>query len=443
MSDWKAQILLKAEQLLKDGEPDEAAQICNKLLNEDPDDAYALFVLARCFTDAGRFGLCVTIYRRILDIKPLDPPSWNNLGLALYSIQNMEEAERCFLKAIELDPYDSHAYHNMTALKADQCNPTEALRYGDLACHFGNEEQRRDSQKNTSMPLLGLGRWYEGWRAFDAHLGSKWRRDRQYAKEGYWNGKPGQTVVFGAEQGLGDEILFSSMLPDALNDTHGIIECDYRLEGLFRRSFPQATIYGTRHDKKIDWPRFHQIDARCPMGSLGKFYRNRAENFPREPYLIACPDRRRMYHDMLAKLPGRKIGIAWTGGTKITRTDIRSLSIEDVEAFVRRFPNDTFISLEYKGNAVPDGVHYWPWITRTQDYDDTAALVAELDCVVSVTTTVALLAGALGVNVQALVPLQPTWHWGYEGAMPWFPISLHRGDIASSLAAMEDVLDGH
>jgi hypothetical protein len=120
----------------------------------------------------------------------------------------------------------------------------------------------------------------------------------------------------------------------------------------------------------------------------------------------------------LDKLPGRKIGIAWTGGVHSTRTKDRSLTLENLKPLLS-LPGITWVSLEYKGDAVPEIIH-WPVLTQSKDYDDTASLVAELDHVVSVTTTVALLCGAMGKPCDVLVPQHPTWHWAEYGDMPWY-----------------------
>lgn len=419
---------IKLVESLIDRDPDEAARLCNLALNDDPDNAVALYYLGRIFSQASRYGLSANLYKRVTELHPEDAASWNNLGYAFHTIGKYDEAEKHFRKALSLDSGDWHAHNNMTTLMAARVRPHEAIDAGKYALFFANsDEERAQTLENLALTQLGMKNWKDGWENFEYGLGKKWRRERQYFKEGRWDGSPGKKVVFYGEQGIGDEIMFASMLPDALEDADGIIECDQRLAGLMRRTFPQATVHGTRHDKDISWPD-PSIDARCAFGSLGKYYRRTSESFPRQPFLIPCPDRRKMYRALLDSLPGRKIGIAWTGGTKITRTEHRSLEVERVEKLARESYDVSFVSLEYKDTGSPGGVHHFPFATRTNDYDDTAALVAELDGVISVTTAVALLAGSIGTPCEVLVPKEPTWHWGYEGSMPWFDLNLHRGD---------------
>lgn len=444
MNDQEA---IRAEQVLDAGDPDEAASICNRLLNDNPDNHAALYVLGRCFIAAGRYGLAATLYRRVVDLLPESSAAWNNLGHCLHSVNDLDQAEDIFLKANTLDPYNYEPYNNLTALMAARRRPDEAIRYGKLALWYAPSEDRAGKQatayENMSLSLLATRQWQEGWQAFEYGLGKKWRRERQYQSEGRWDGTPGETVVFCGEQGIGDEIMFGSILPDAIRDTNAIIECDNRLKGLFQRSFPTATIYGSRHERgELPWVNNHRIDARCAFGGLGKFYRNSDDSFPREAFLVPCPTRRAMYRAALDRMPGKKIGVAWTGGTKLTRTDHRSLTASEIAAFIAKYPEHSFVSLEYKGDDIPAGIHHWPWATRTADYDDTAALVSELDAVISVTTAVALLAGAVGTECHVLVPDEPTWHWVYQGEMPWFDLQLYRGDLRSSLTQIGEVTCG-
>lgn len=421
--------MIEAERLLEAGDPDGAMQLCAAALNENPDDTHALFVLARCNSAASRFGIAANINRRVTELSPLSSHAWNNLGHSYHSIGDLSRAEEYTRKAIQLDPSNGKAYNNLTAILAARVRYKEAIETSKYALFFAEDESDRHHVKESvSLSYLGSGEFGIGWDYYESGLPSKYRRERTYRNEERWDGSPGGKIVCYGEQGIGDEIMFASIIPDVMEDADVIIECDRRLEGLFRRSFPGAEVHGTRFDKAVSWPR-DNIRARCAFGSLGRFYRRDALSFPRQPYLTACPLRRKMYCALLDSLPGKKIGLAWTGGTKTTRMKDRSISIEAVENFVARHPEVSFVSLEYKDTGSPKGVHNFPFITRTNDYDDTAALVAELDGVISVTTAVALLAGALGTECHVLVPQEPTWHWGYEGEMPWFPLKLYRGEL--------------
>jgi hypothetical protein len=129
-----------------------------------------------------------------------------------------------------------------------------------------------------------------------------------------------------------------------------------------------------------------------------------------------------------------KVGITWTGGIKRTLSEQRSLLLKDIEPILRQ--DATFISLQYK--SVPEAVtfeedtgikiHHWSHATQTDDYDDTAALIAELDLVITVQQSAVHIAGALGKPTWVMVPKAPLWRYGLTGeTMPWYKsVKLYR-----------------
>jgi ADP-heptose:LPS heptosyltransferase len=188
-------------------------------------------------------------------------------------------------------------------------------------------------------------------------------------------------------------------------------------------------VYGTRFKDVIDWADKHEVEGRIAFGSLPKMYRNKDEDFSGEPYLVADPERRIQWRALLDSLGDKpKIGLSWQGGTVKTGRLRRSVSLESLSPVLRQ--EATFISLQYK-NAAEEieqmeemygiKVHHWPRAVEAKDYDETAALVAELDMVISVTTAVIHLAGGLGVPCTVLVPKHPMWRYGLtEETMPWY-----------------------
>jgi hypothetical protein len=205
-----------------------------------------------------------------------------------------------------------------------------------------------------------------------------------------------------------------------------IIECDSRLVGLFKRSF-NCRVFGTRYNKEIDWPQKVNADASVAFGSLPGFYRNENSEFTGAPYLVADDERRLMWRALLKTFGDKlKIGITWTGGTKKTGQIERSLTLKDMEPIWRQ--DATFISLQYVDAPETQEIerdhgikiHHWPHATQSKDMDDQAALMAELDLVITVQQTAVHLGGGLGVPVWALIPKAPIWRYGIEGDdFPW------------------------
>jgi len=217
-----------------------------------------------------------------------------------------------------------------------------------------------------------------------------------------------------------------------------IIECSAKLEGLLRRSFGCPT-YGTVLIKGGQrWPAEYPVDASVALGSLPGFYRNSDEAFPGTPYLVADPQRRIQWRALLDSLGDKpKVGLAWTGGIKRTGYSRRSLDLKDLMPILKQ--DATFVSLQYKDAPEVDelraagvDIHHWPHGVQSQDYDDTAALVAELDLVITVATAVVNLAGGLGKPCWVLTPKAPLWRFGLTGnAMPWYKsVRLYRQHAA-------------
>jgi hypothetical protein len=339
----------------------------------------------------------------------------------------IDEALGAARKALGLATNNKHKalyLNNIGSLFLDRGDFKDAEDYFRQSIELDGEEWR--AKHNLALSLLAQGRWKEGWENYSFSMGTTSRISWKYRKgneEPTWDGTKGQKVIIFGEQGLGDEISFASMIPDACTDAKVIIDCDPRLKGLFTRSFPEAKVYGTRKDKALNWPKEDQtFDASISMGELGKLYRNSLESFPGTPYITPCPDRGRGWKGTFSETYKPVIGIAWTGGTWTNGSANRFLPLEDWGPIFKAV-DAHWVNLEYKPteDVSKFGVHTYPWATLTKDYDDTAALVAACDMVVTMQTAVAHLAGAMGVPVWVMVPKNSQWRYGEDGeTIPWY-----------------------
>lgn len=422
-------LVAEAEFLRANGRADEALRLCNEVLNDKFDTPEALFLVGRCFLEAGKVGLAHAIYMQFLRLKPNAGAAWNNLGRCYQELNMLDESERCFRRALKLEPEDASALSNLGLVHLNRCETRLAIEYSKRALAISSEF--RGAKHNLGLAQLMDGEWKEGWENYEASVGYNVdRKERVYRDEDRWNGMPGQCVIAYGEQGIGDEISFASCIPDLVNDcTETVIECDGRLAGLFQRSFPKAKVHGTRFREMIDWMDQHVLEGRVAFGSLPKYYRNKDEDFPGTPYLVADPERRLQWRALLNSLGDKpKIGLSWQGGTGKTGKLRRSVSLDALLPVLKQ--DATFISLQYK-NASQEvevfedshgiKIHHWPRCVEAKDYDETAALVAELDLVISVTTAVIHLSGALGVPCLVLTPKNPMWRYGLtKETMPWY-----------------------
>lgn len=404
--------------LTEAGKPDEALKVCSRMLNENPDDPAVLYSSGRIFLEAERTGMAYAFLKRAVEIAPFKGAVWNALGRCYQELGKYDEAEHAFRKAVKIDDKDFHPLVNLGLLYLNRCDPERAIDFSNKALAINPKDT--DALLNRGISYLQQGRWKEGWEGYATNLGlMKVRKERIYGEETRWQGEKNKVVVCYGEQGIGDEVSFGSCIPDLIRDSKKvIIETEKRLVGLFKRSFPEADVYGTRYENEISWCFDYQIDHRVPLGGLPQFYRQKNEDFPGTAYLKADPERVIQWKALLDSLgPEPKIGITWTGGLNHTGRKRRSFDLETLLPLLKQKAH--FISLQYKDAPEVEEfekkhgikVHHWKRAVQTDDYDDTAALVESLDLVVSVTTAVIHLAGGLGKPCWVMTPKHPMWRY--------------------------------
>jgi tetratricopeptide (TPR) repeat protein len=394
--------------------------IIERYLREDPDDPQALVVANYMNIQAANYPLAYLFARRVTELCPRDPVSWTNLAQVCKFMQREKEGERAAKQGLSLAAKDYDRvllYLNLASIYMDADRFAEAAELLQKALKL--EPTNKKLLGNLGMCQLALHEWGKGWKNYHDFIGLEERSRQIYQdpEEPEWDGAPGQTVLLYGEQGLGDEICFASMVNDAI-DRAGklILNVDKRLLGLFKRSFPKATIYGNR-DKPVSQSEYGKIDASLAMGQVGEFFRLSAEDFPAAPYLKPDPDRVYMWKALFAAKHKPVIGIAWTGGIWHTGSRHRSCTLEQLLPLFQTV-DAHWVSLQYKDAAKEiaafrakhdiDLVQY-PHGTLTQDYDDTAAMVASLDAVVAVPTAVVHLAGAIGAPCIAMKSSKSCW----------------------------------
>lgn len=422
--------LSRARQLSDSGDPEGAWRLIEPHLMRDPDDRQALCVAAFVLRKAGRLPMAHAFARRLTQLEPGEATGWINYGQICNELFQLEEGEAAYREGLKVacDPTSlGMLYTNLSALLIDHGRFAEALPLTDLALKATPES--KGARANRGFCQLALKNYAEGWKNYRACVGTSSRRKVQYKGEPEWDGSPGKKVVLYGEQGLGDEICFASMVPDALKDCAKVVlDVDARLTGLFRRSFPTAVTYGTRHATAADgirWaPKDCDFDASLSLGCLGEYYRTSAESFPSTPYLLADPERVLMWKALFSSKAKPVIGIAWTGGTWSSGSTFRQLKLAQLRLLFEAI-DAHWVSLQYK-DAQPEidalkgvDIRQYPQATLTKDYDDTAALVASLDMVVSIPTAVVHLAGALGTPCIAMN--SPAACWKFTAGLPFHP----------------------
>jgi Tfp pilus assembly protein PilF len=420
MTSANAETLTQCVALWDKGELDQAMDLLKKEMLEHPDDPRAIGIAAHIYEKAGNTPVAYNLFKLVKDMAPTEGSNWLNFGRCAEDLWKRADAERAYARALSITNRETTrvmCYGNLAAMCIDHGEFEKARRHIEKALKL--DPQSKTALSNLGFCQLAAGEWEEGWKNYRNTLGTDWRKKVQYSGEPEWDGTPGQAVVLYAEQGIGDEVCFASMIEDAARVCRKVIvECDKRLETLYRRSFPQVTVYGTRNKKHLKWAKEDQaIDASFPIGQLAEFFRKSPADCPQQPYLTADAERVEMWRSLWAKKGKPAIGIAWSGGIPKTGEKFRHAGLEQWESLLALDAH--FVSLQYKGDEQHPKVHEYPYATRTADYDDTAALVASLDLVVAVPTAAVHLAGALGTKVIAMHG--PMDCWKYHAGIPFHP----------------------
>lgn len=411
---------LAAAYAVLDEDPDEALRLAHDILRDDPDHQAALFIAGTVYSRAERYGTSLAVFERIVKLNPKRHEAWSNCGMSLIECGQPAKAAEMFRRAIEHDPRPSYMA-NLGAAYLTLGNYTEATKWASKALAI---EDSDGAHSVMGFAALAQGDWAKGWAGYERILGGRFRKQILIGDEPKWDGSEVESLFIYGEQGLGDEIMFASILPDAIPKAKRIVlECDKRLKGLLQRSFPQIEVKGTRRGEK-PWADGQTFDAGCAAGSLAYLFRPDKSACPKTPYLVADPERRLQWRALFDSWGKPVIGLAWSGGKAATQRRQRRIGLEAFRPLIES-TDAVFVSLQYEDpsdeiaqSGLP--VRHIHRAVQSPDYDDTAAFVAELDKIVGIHTTVHHLAGAMGKASTILVPERPMWNYATGDSLPWY-----------------------
>lgn len=414
----------------------EAERLYSQLLEQNHDNAGLLAMMGTVCIHTGRMGLAISLLERSTSKKP-DGDAFCNLGIAYKQSGQYVKCREAFAKALKHDP-SPNTMANYASLFINIGQPDVAVKHAKDAIKADPECSM--AHWALGMGQLELGMFGDGFDSCEWGFDAKMRIRRNIDDKPYWDGTEGKTIAVYGEQGLGDEIMFASMLPDLMAKNNVIFECHPRLKTLFEKSFPGLPCYGTRDQQEITWQNGHDIDYAVSIGSLGKWFRRSRDAFPGTPYLNA---------DALPRGRKFRVGISWTGGLKEGRVRTRRVPLAWWQSILN-VPDVEFVSLQYTdADAEIDAVNSLGYDikkrpeAKAQDYYDTAQLVKSCDLVISCCTSIVHLAGALGVPCWVMVPSRPAWRYGVTGGMPWYrSVRLYRqpkGDADAWKPVVEQV----
>lgn len=433
-----------------------APELFELLLDVEPLNASVLHALGTSYMRAKRYSLAELVFRYSLTLQPDRLEVLSNLGVTLINQGRHAEAREQFAKAYALSPDLLETQINMMTAYVNNGTPEECLKW--VYKILDKYPDNRDALWNGALAQLELYNFSDGWDWYASGLvpclnSTQTRKRRHYHEKDkvpLWNGAAGPVTVIYGEQGVGDEIMGASMLPDAAERTPIIFEAHPRLANIFRHSFGEKfPIYGTR---KVPWnenlfTQWHSVEAQLPLLGLGQFFRRRAEDFPRTPYLKPYPKLVEKYKRRLTALSDKpKIGISWKGGTIHTRNDLRSIPLQHWIPIFQGVDAE-WISLQYDPaeaygwntpivesfcNETGMLLHHWPEVINDLD-EGYGGLINALDLVVTVHQSLIHACGAFGVPCWVLTPKRCAWPFGVRGTqVVWY------GDHVRQMRQEED-----
>ena len=405
-----------------------AADAYRTAVGAEPPDLDALHQLAFVESRLGRYDEAYQNFQRLLEVVPDSPRAHHNFGLWQLECGYAEEALASFRRAHALQPEEPASLACVGHALRDLARLDEAIATYDKV--LATQADFADVVGNRSQALLMRADWPAGWDAYEQRFGPGGAQARTRSLR-RWRGMPlsGKKIVVLPEQGIGDEILFASCLPDLIATAGAcVVECNARLVKLFARSFPKAQVCAA--DTKATTASA-MTDFEISAGSLPQQFRRGTAAFPvHVGYLKAEPARQIFWRDSGLLADARiRIGMAWRGGSLRNRQYLRSLNLPDLLP-VLQTPGCAFISLQHGDYA--DEIHTlrerqgidlrMPQFNIATDLDELAAMISALDLVITVDNTIANLAGALGVPVWVLLPFSAEWRYGLNAEiMPWYP----------------------
>jgi tetratricopeptide (TPR) repeat protein len=456
--------------------PEDALASYDKAIALKPDYAEAYNNRGIAFGSLKRPQDALGSYDRAIALKPDYAEAHYNRGIDLGDLQRPEDARASYDKAIALNPEYVDAYYNRGNALVDLQRPEDALTsydkaialkpdYADVYNSRGNalvvlkrpEDARASYDKaialnpdyadaywNQSLCLLLMGHFEQGWRQYEWRK----RRNKPIAVRSYdqplWLGEEniaGKTLFIYWEQGLGDTIQFCryAKLVAELG-AQVILEVPKPLMGLLADLAGVAKL--TEPESAL--PAF---DYHCPLLSLPLAFKTTLSNIPGTiPYLKSSADKSRRWREKLGARDKLKVGLVWSGGFRPNQPELWSVNsrrnIPLAKLAMLKHPDIEFYSLQ-KGEPAEselaelvrnnwDGPDVIDVASELNDFSDTAALVENLDLVISVDTSTAHLAGALGKPVWILNRFDTCWRWLLDRSdSPWYPTAkLYRQEKA-------------
>jgi Flp pilus assembly protein TadD len=434
-----------------------AESLYRQVLAIDPTNTDAMHLIGVLALHVNRPDLGLDFLKRAIAIKADVATYHSNLGLTLQALGDHDGALEAFDAALALQPDLAEVHNNKGAALEDMGRRDEALKSYGRSCALRDDAaepynnmgtlyaERGDIDKamgcfrrameldptfgepfmNLGMCLMLKGKFEEGARHYERrwHTRKLPLRPRAF-EQPQWIGQniAGKTLLIHAEQGMGDTFQFIRFAPLlARRGVRVVAEMQVEVIDVIRRmpSIAEAVVTGESLPK-FDW--------HCPTMSLPLAFGVNLGNIPANlPYLDADPDLADLWGERLGPADGMfTVGLVWAGRPTHKNDHNRSMTLE-ILGPLADIPDIRFVSLQkgapsQQAETPPPGMLLFEATDLIKSFDDTAALLSHVDLLITVDTSVAHLAGAMGKPVWVFIPDPPEWRWLEKRSdTPWYP----------------------
>ncbi len=426
---------------------DEALACFEAVIAREPANIPALIYRGNAYIKNKRFDDALMTYEQALAIDPSNPIALTDRGVALSLLDRFEEAVASHDEAVRNEPHIVGAHINRGNAMLKLSRLQEALEAYTEA--LAREPVNAEANFNAAITRLCLGDYREGWKQYEHRWQTKhFAGHLPSYPQPMWRGEDiaGKRIVLNAEQGMGDVIQFVRYAPlVAARGAEVILAVPRPLKALMT-TVPDVSLVVANGDA------MPEFDLFCPLMSLPLIFGTELETVPANiPYLRPFADRIAAWQSRLPDNGRARVGFCWAGNPTFGNDRHRSIPLERFAALFDISGID-FVSLQKEVNPAQAALLEQHRILRLgeqfEDFADTAAIIAMLDLVVAVDTSVAHLSGAMGRVTALLVPFSPDWRWllNRENS-PWYPtMRLFRqtasGDWDAPLGRLREELEG-
>ena len=423
----------KGLSLLEENQFPAALECFEKALMIEPKSFEAHHNKGMALEKMGRLQEALGHYQQAIEYCPESSRTFNNLGNAYRELDRLNEAIQSFEKAIELDPNYAEAFSNLgwTLFRLQEYQ--QSKEYFKKAIKIN--PSLSPAVFNLSLCQLTLGEFDEGWINYEERMKQPlYQKKIDPLNKPQWDGSQeldGKAIYIHSEQGLGDTIQFCRYIKLlAKRGARVLFEPQIHLQKLLKNLDGISELIEPGQT-------IPHYDYHCPLMSLPLAFKTNRNNIPNEiPYIFTDESKKIYWKEKLAAISGPKIGIVWSGGFRphnpelwgvnqrrnISFELISQLNLEGIEYFSLQKGERAEAELSQGQSQFWKTSNFHNYVDELKDFSDTAALIDQLDLIISVDTSSAHLAGAMGKPVWILNRFDSCWRWLHEGEKSdWYP----------------------